>query len=72
MTTIIFDNKICDFKILLSWHFHEKSRFGTVFLSAPKAPPSKTENYIFIVVSPSLIFLSARKLVCANSGDMPV
>ena len=32
----------------------KKQRFGAIFLSAPNAPPSKTANLIFIVVSPSL------------------
>ena len=33
----------------------KKTAVWTIFLSAPKAPPpSKSENFIFIVVSPSL------------------
>ena len=56
MTTNFLDNKICHFKILLSWRFPQrKTAFWTIFLSAPKAsPPSKAENFIFIVVSLSL------------------
>ena len=55
MTTKFLDNKICTFKILLSWRFPRKTAFLTIFLSAPKAPPpSKSEHVIFIVVSPSL------------------
>ena len=56
MTTKSLDNKIGTFKILLSWRFPRKAVSWTIFLSAPKAsPPSKGENNIFIVVSPSLI-----------------
>ena len=56
MTTKFLDNKICTFKILLSWRFPGKTAFWTSFLSAPKAPPppQKNKNFIFIVVSPSL------------------
>ena len=61
MTTNFLDNKICTFKILLLWRFRENKRFWTIFLSAPKAhPPSKSENVMFIVVSPSL---TAKMLV---------
>ena len=59
MTTKIskfLDNKICTFKTLLSWRVPRRTAFWTIFLSAPKAsPPQKSENCIFIVVSPSLI-----------------
>ena len=55
MTTNFFDNKICNFKILLSWRFpQKKQRFGRFSSVPPRRPPSKTENVIFIVVSPSL------------------
>ena len=56
MTTKFLDKKICTFKIVLSWCFPRKIAFWTIFLSAPKAPPSKSENLIFIIVSPSLSF----------------
>ena len=46
MTTKFFDNKICDFKILLSWRFPRKQT----------PTPLKSEKFIFIVVSPSLSF----------------
>ena len=55
MTTKFLDNKIWTFKILLSWRFPRKTAFWTIFLSAPQGhPPSKSENFIFIVVSLSL------------------
>ena len=56
MTTKFLDNKIFNFKILLSWRSQRKTAFWTIFLSAPKAPTSKSEQFIFIVVSPSLRF----------------
>ena len=57
MTTKFLDNKICTFKILLSWRFPRKTAFWTIFSLPPRAPPpSKSENFIFIVVSPSLSF----------------
>ena len=55
MTTKFLDNRICTFKISLSWRFPRKTAFWTIFLSAPSFPPPlKTANFIFIVVSPSL------------------
>ena len=66
MTTKFHDNKTCTFKILLSWRFptkKKKQRFGR-FSSLPPRPPSKGENFILIVVSPSLNFnraLGAQK-----------
>ena len=45
MTTKFFDNKICDFNILLSWRFPRKTAFWTIFLSAPRPPPLKTDNF---------------------------
>ena len=59
MTTKFLDNKICTFKIYRRGASHKKKKtaFWTIFLSAAKVPPpSKSENSIFIVVSPSLIF----------------
>ena len=57
MRTKFLGNKICTFKFLLSWRFPRKTAFWTIFLFAPKAPPpSKSENSIFIVVSPALTF----------------
>ena len=56
MTTQFLDNKICTFKVLLSWHFprKKKQRFWTNFLSAPQGPPpSKTQI---------LSLLSSRRL----------
>ena len=38
MTTKFLDNKICTFKILLSWRFHEQQRFGR-FSSLPQSTP---------------------------------
>ena len=60
MTTKFLDNKICSFKILLSWRFPRKNSVLDDFPLCPQGPPpSKSENFIFIVVSPSLIFGSA-------------
>ena len=60
MTTKFLGNKICTFKILLSWRFPRKQHFGMIFLSAPKSPPSsKTpKKYVYcrlaVSDSPSL------------------
>ena len=55
MTTEFLDNKICSFKILLSWRFPRKTASWTIFRFAPPLPPPpKTASFIFIVVSPSL------------------
>ena len=51
MTTKFLDNKICTFKIVLSWRFPRKTAFWDDF---PLLPPHKNANCIFIVVSPSL------------------
>ena len=50
MTTKFSDNKICNFKSLLSWRFPQKKKtaFWTIFLSAPKAPPPlKNRKFYF-------------------------
>ena len=56
MTTKFFDNKICTFKIVLSWRFPTKNSVLDDFPLCPQGPsPSKIETFIFIVVSLSLI-----------------
>ena len=61
MTTKFLDNKICTFKILLSWRFPRKTAFWDDFPVCPQgAPPSKRKTFIFIVVSPSLSNKKAR------------
>ena len=51
MTTNFLDNKICTFKILLSWRFPRKKKkkqpFWTIFLSAPNAPPPQKCRFYF-------------------------
>ena len=48
MTTKFLDNKICTFKILLSWRFPRKTqRFWTIFISAPKCHPLKNATLYF-------------------------
>ena len=47
MTTKFLDNKICTFKILLSWRFPRKAAFWTILLSASKAPPLKNAKFDF-------------------------
>ena len=55
MTTKFLDNKICTFKMLLSWRFPQKPAFLEDFPLCPQGPPPlKSETFIFIVVSPSL------------------
>ena len=84
MTTKFLTYKMFKFKILLSWRFPRKTAFWTIFPSAPKPPPSKSENFIFIVVSPSLTALQrnsmnlSRGFACGpghfamrNGGDVP-
>ena len=51
MTTTFLDNKICNFKILLSWRFPGKTAFWTIFLSAPKPPPLKKAKVLFLLSS---------------------
>ena len=62
MTTNFFVDKIYDFKILLSWRFLQKQHLDDFPLCPPKSPPppSKTEIFIVIVVSPSLSILEYR------------
>ena len=57
MTTKFLDNKnVALSKFYCRGVSHEKQRFWMIFLSAPTAPPPlKSEIFIFIVVSPSLI-----------------
>ena len=60
MTAKFLDNQIRTFKILLSWRSPRKKeqrfrRFSSLEVY-PQGPPSKSENYTFIVVSPSLSF----------------
>ena len=57
MTTKFLDNKICTFIILLLRNFpRKKNSVLDDFPLCPQGlPPSKSENFIFIVVSPSLI-----------------
>ena len=55
MTTKFLDDKVCTFKILLSWRFPRKQAFLDDFPLCPQSPPPlKSEHFIFIVVSPSL------------------
>ena len=53
MTTKCLDNKICTFKILLSWRFPRKTAVWTIFLSVPQGPPQKAKI---------LFLLSSRRL----------
>ena len=59
MTTKFLDNKIFTFKILLSWRFPRKktSVFGRFPLCPQGPPPLHSENFIFIVASPSLRYV---------------
>ena len=62
MTTKLFDNKISDFKILLSWRFPRKTAFWTSFLSAPKAPPLKNRKlYFYCRLAVSEFWSASRK-----------
>ena len=55
MTAKFLDNKLCTFKILLSWRFpRENRRFWTIFLSAPKASPLPQENFLYCRLAVSL------------------
>ena len=76
MTTIFFDNKICTFKFVLSWRFPRENSALDDFPLCSQGPPSKSENFIFIVVSPALslreikIRMQAVKWVVAKlQGD---
>ena len=59
MTTKFLDDKIWNFKILLSWRFPRKTAFLGDFPLLPT--PKKKANSIFIVVSPPLNFGPASK-----------
>ena len=51
MTTTFLDNKICTFKILLSWRFRRKTAFweNSPLYLHPRAPtPLKSANFIFV------------------------
>ena len=57
MTTKFLDNRICTFKILLSWCFPQNTAFFGQYSSLPPRPtppPFKSAHFISIVVSPSL------------------
>ena len=49
MTTKFLDNKICTFRILLSWRFptKKKQRFWTILPSAPKPPPPLKKRKLY-------------------------
>ena len=47
MTTKFLDNKMCTFKIGLSWRFPRKTAFWTTFLSAPISPPPQNRKFYF-------------------------
>ena len=64
MTTKFFDNKICNFKILLSGRFPRKTAFWTIFLSVPKAPP--LENRKFYVYCRLAVSEFLREFVAAT------
>ena len=51
MTTKFLDNKICTFKILLSWRFPRKTAFWTIFLSAPQGSPPPKAEILFLLPS---------------------
>ena len=64
MTTKFLDNHICTFKFFLSWRFPrtKKNVFGRFSSPPPRPTPLKSANFIFIVVSPSLICDRTRSL----------
>ena len=48
MTTKFLDDKICTFKILLSWRFPRKQAFwGDFPLRSPSPPPPQKRKYYF-------------------------
>ena len=48
MTTNFLENKICTFKILLSWRFPRKIEFSGYFSSLPPMPsPSKDATFYY-------------------------
>ena len=59
------DNKVCTFKIILSWHQKKKTAFWAIFLSARNPPPS-TPQSLFLLSSRRLCFIlcgcRARKI----------
>ena len=60
MTTKFLDNKFSTFNFFWSWRFPWKTVFSDDFPLCPQPPPPpKSANFIFIVVSPSLIWKQA-------------
>ena len=47
MTTKFLDNKICTFKILLSWRFPRKQAFLEDFPLCPQGPPPQKRKFYF-------------------------
>ena len=54
VTTKCLDNKICTFKILLSWRFPRKTAFWGNSPLDPHAQPPRKCNFYFMVVSQPL------------------
>ena len=72
MTTKFLDNIICTFKILLSWRFPRKNSVLDDFpLCLQGLPPSKSEHFIVIVVSPSLNLLGMDGISAWTSAGYP-
>ena len=66
MTTNFLDNKICTFKILLSWRFPREQAFLDNFPLCPQGPPSKAK-ILFLLSSCRLMkFLASHD--CRHSG----
>ena len=64
MTTKCLDNKICTFKILLSWRFPRKTAVWTIFLSVPQGPPLKKRKfYLYCRLAVSLTATPEAKLL---------
>ena len=73
MTTKFLDNKICTFDILLAWRFPRKIALWDEVplcppMPPPPPPPLKSANFIFIVVSPSLIFIAFERFTRITSN----
>ena len=59
MTTNFLDNKICTFKILLSWRFPQRKKNSVFqqFSSLPQAPPPSKAQILFLLSSRRLLLL---------------
>ena len=71
MTTKLLDNKICTFKILLSWHFpREKQRFGRYSSLPPFPSPPQRRKFYFYCRLAFFMLGDSRESIRANHSQI--